>query len=129
MFTGDHIMQGSTVVISPPDGSMIEYLASLRLLLDEKIDYFAPGHGFLMDKPAENVDRILIHRQERENKVMAALRKAEQPATLETLVKLAYDDTPERLHTVAQKSLRAHLEKLRTEARAHLEDELWRLAR
>jgi glyoxylase-like metal-dependent hydrolase (beta-lactamase superfamily II)/8-oxo-dGTP pyrophosphatase MutT (NUDIX family) len=128
MFTGDHIMQGSTVVISPPDGSMIEYLASLRLLLDEKIDYFAPGHGFLMDKPAENVDRILIHRQERENKVMAALRKAEQPATLETLVKLAYDDTPERLHTVAQKSLRAHLEKLRTEARAQLEGELWRLA-
>ena len=128
LFTGDHIMQGSTVVISPPDGSMIEYLASLRLLLDEKIDYFAPGHGFLMDKPAENVDRILIHRQERENKVMAALRKAEQPATLETLVKLAYDDTPERLHTVAQKSLRAHLEKLRTEARAQLEGELWRLA-
>jgi glyoxylase-like metal-dependent hydrolase (beta-lactamase superfamily II)/8-oxo-dGTP pyrophosphatase MutT (NUDIX family) len=128
MFTGDHIMQGSTVVISPPDGSMIEYLASLRLLLEEKIEYFAPGHGFLMDKPAENVDRILIHRQERENKVMAALRKAGQPATLETLVKLAYDDTPERLHTVAQKSLRAHLEKLRTEARAQLEGELWRLA-
>lgn len=128
MFTGDHIMQGSTVVISPPDGSMIEYLASLRLLLDEKIDYFAPGHGFLMDKPAENVDRILIHRQERENKVMAALRKAKQPATLETLVKLAYNDTPERLHTVAQKSLRAHLEKLRIEARAQLEGELWRLA-
>ena len=129
MFTGDHIMQGSTVVISPPDGSMIEYLASLRLLLDEKIDHFAPGHGFLMDKPAENVDRILIHRQERENKVMAALRKAGQPATLETLVKFAYDDTPERLHTVAQKSLWAHLEKLRIEARAHLEGELWRLAR
>ncbi len=129
MFTGDHIMQGSTVVISPPDGSMIEYLASLGLLLEEKIEYFAPGHGFLMDNPAENVDRILIHRQERENKVMAALRKAGQPATLETLVKFAYDDTPERLHTVAQKSLLAHLEKLRTEARAHLEAELWRLAR
>ena len=129
MFTGDHIMQGSTVVISPPDGSMIEYLASLRLLLDEKIDHFAPGHGFLMDKPAENVDRILIHRQERENKVMAALRKAGQPATLEALVKLAYDDTPERLHAVAQKSLRAHLEKLRIEARAQLDGELWGLVR
>ena len=128
LFTGDHIMQGSTVVISPPDGNMIEYLASLRLLLDEKIDHFAPGHGFLMDKPAENVDRILIHRQERENKVMAALRKAGQPASLEALVKLAYDDTPERLHTVAQKSLLAHLEKLRTEARAVLEGDLWGLA-
>ena len=128
MFTGDHIMQGSTVVISPPDGSMIEYLASLRLLLDEKIDYFAPGHGFLMDKPAENVDRILIHRQERENKVMAALKKAGKPASLEVLVKLAYDDTPERLHAVAQKSLLAHLEKLRTQARANQDGNLWSLA-
>lgn len=128
LFTGDHIMQGSTVVISPPDGNMIEYLASLRLLLDYKIDYLAPGHGFLMDKPAENVDRILIHRQERENKVMAALKRAGQPASLEMLVKLAYADTPERLHAVAQKSLLAHLEKLRTEARAVLNDSLWSLA-
>ncbi len=128
LFTGDHIMQGSTVVISPPDGNMIEYLASLRLLLDYKIDYLAPGHGFLMDKPAENVDRILIHRQERENKVMAALKRAGQPASLEELVTLAYADTPERLHAVAQKSLLAHLEKLRTEARAVLNDSLWSLA-
>jgi glyoxylase-like metal-dependent hydrolase (beta-lactamase superfamily II) len=121
-------MQGSTVVISPPDGNMIEYLASLRLLLDYKIDYLAPGHGFLMDKPAENVDRILIHRQERENKVMAALKRAGQPASLEVLVALAYADTPERLHAVAQKSLLAHLEKLRIEARAVLNDGLWSLA-
>jgi glyoxylase-like metal-dependent hydrolase (beta-lactamase superfamily II) len=128
LFTGDHIMQGSTVVISPPDGNMIEYLASLRLLLDYKIDYLAPGHGFLMDKPAENVDRILIHRQERENKVMAALKRAGQPASLEVLVALAYADTPERLHAVAQKSLLAHLEKLRIEARAVLNDGLWSLA-
>ncbi|MCM0034540.1 MAG: MBL fold metallo-hydrolase [Burkholderiaceae bacterium] len=128
LFTGDHIMQGSTVVISPPDGDMIEYLASLRLLLDYKIDYLAPGHGFLMDKSAENVDRILIHRQERENKVMAALKRAGQPAPLEVLVKIAYEDTPERLHAVAQKSLLAHLEKLRIEARATLTGNLWSLA-
>jgi glyoxylase-like metal-dependent hydrolase (beta-lactamase superfamily II)/8-oxo-dGTP pyrophosphatase MutT (NUDIX family) len=128
LFTGDHIMQGSTVVISPPDGDMIEYLASLRMLLDEKIDYLAPGHGFLMDKPAENVDRILIHRQDRENKVMAALKRAAQPAPLEVLVKIAYEDTPERLHAVAQKSLLAHLEKLRIEARATLSGNLWSLA-
>ena len=128
LFTGDHIMQGSTVVISPPDGNMIEYLASLRLLQDEKIDYLAPGHGFLMDKPAENVERILIHRQERENQVVAALKKAGQPANIETLVKLAYHDTPERLHAVAQKSLLAHLEKLRTETRAVLDGNLWSLA-
>lgn len=128
LFTGDHIMQGSTVVISPPDGNMIDYLNALRLLLEENIEHLAPGHGFLMDKPAENVDRILIHRQERENQVVAALRKAGQPANLETLVKLAYHDTPERLHAVAQKSLLAHLEKLRTETRAVLNGDLWSLA-
>lgn len=127
LFTGDHIMQGSTVVISPPDGNMVEYLASLRLLLDEQIDYLAPGHGFLMDKPAENVERILIHRQERENKVMAALKRAAKPDTLEALVKLAYDDTPERLHIVAQKSLLAHLDKLHQESRVVLEGNLWSL--
>lgn len=127
LFTGDHIMQGSTVVISPPDGNMIDYLDSLRLLLNENIDYFAPGHGFLMDKPAENVERILIHRQERENKVMAALKRAGKPATLEALVKLAYDDTPERLHGVAQKSLLAHLDKLHKESRAIREATLWGL--
>ena len=127
LFTGDHIMQGSTVVIGPPDGNMAEYLASLRLLLNEKIDHFAPGHGFLMDKPAENVERILIHRQDRENKVIAALRKFEQPVSLETLVKFAYDDTHERLHTVAQKSLLAHLQKLHEEQRVSLTNTLWAL--
>ncbi|MDO9026103.1 MBL fold metallo-hydrolase [Zwartia sp.] len=127
LFTGDHIMQGSTVVIGPPDGNMAEYLASLRLLLNEKIEHFAPGHGFLMDKPAENVERILIHRQDRENKVIAALRKVEHPTTLENLVKIAYDDAHERLHTVAQKSLLAHLQKLRDEQRAVVTDGLWSL--
>lgn len=127
LFTGDHIMQGSTVVITPPDGNMIEYLASLRLLLEIDIEHFAPGHGFLMDKPTENVERILIHRQERENKVVNALKKAGQPAALAELVKLAYDDTPEKLHAVAQKSLLAHLEKLRTESRACLSDAGWSL--
>lgn len=127
LFTGDHIMQGSTVVIGPPDGNMLDYLASLRLLLNEKIDYLAPGHGFLMDKPAENVDRILIHRQDRENKVIAALRKIGQPAALESLVTFAYNDTPERLHGVAQKSLLAHLEKLRQEQRVLFTDDRWSL--
>jgi len=53
LFTGDHVMQGSTVVINPPDGDMRVYLDSLRRLQDEDIAWFAPGHGFLMDKPQE----------------------------------------------------------------------------
>ena len=67
LFTGDHIMQGSTVVINPPDGDMRVYLDSLRQLQNEDIAWVAPGHGFLMDKPQEVLERLLIHRLGREN--------------------------------------------------------------
>ena len=129
MFTGDHIMQGSTVVINPPDGNMATYLASLRLLFDEKIDFLAPGHGFLMDKPNEAVERLLVHRQDRENKVVAALRTFEQPATLEELVPVAYRDTAEKLHKVAMRSLFAHLQKLVEEQRVEYSNDRWLLKR
>ena len=127
MFTGDHIMQGSTVVINPPDGNMATYLTSLRLLFDEKIDFLAPGHGFLMDKPTEAVERILVHRQDRENKVVAALRTFKQPVTLEELVPVAYKDTAEKLHKVAMRSLFAHLQKLVEEQRVVYANERWLL--
>ena len=51
LFTGDHLMQGTTVVINPPDGDMAAYLPALRRLLDEDLDWLAPGHGFLIDRP------------------------------------------------------------------------------
>jgi len=51
LFSGDHIMQGSTVVISPPDGDMRQYLDALEALHDEDIAYIAPGHGFLLGDP------------------------------------------------------------------------------
>lgn len=117
LFTGDHLMQGSTVVINPPDGDMAVYLASLRLLLEESLEYIAPGHGFLMGRPHEMVERVLVHRLARENKVLASLA-AHGPATLDALVPHIYDDVPERMHPVASRSLLAHLIKLRNEGRA-----------
>ena len=124
LFTGDHIMQGSTVVINPPDGDMIQYLASLRMLLREDIAYLAPGHGFLMGKPHEAVERLLIHRMGRENKVLKALQRS-GPAALEVLVPEVYDDVPERMHRVASRSLLAHLLKLEVEGRAHQSGGRW----
>jgi glyoxylase-like metal-dependent hydrolase (beta-lactamase superfamily II)/8-oxo-dGTP pyrophosphatase MutT (NUDIX family) len=117
LFTGDHIMQGSTVIINPPDGDMRAYFDSLNALLAEDIAYVAPGHGFLMDRLPEVVDRLVIHRRDRENKVLHALR-ALGPATLEELVPTVYDDTPPPRHGVAARSLHAHLVKLETEGRA-----------
>jgi glyoxylase-like metal-dependent hydrolase (beta-lactamase superfamily II) len=117
LFTGDHLMQGSTVVINPPDGHLATYLASLRLLLAEEIEYIAPGHGFLMGRPHEMVERVLVHRLARENKVLAQL-VAHGPATLDDLVPHVYDDVPARMHPVASRSLLAHLIKLHDEGRA-----------
>jgi hypothetical protein len=96
---------------------MAVYLASLRLLMTEEIEFIAPGHGFLMGKPHEMVERVLVHRVARENKVLASLA-AYGPATLEDLVPHVYDDVPARMHPVASRSLLAHLIKLRDEGRA-----------
>ena len=126
LFTGDHIMQGSTVVINPPDGNMSEYFASLERLLGEEIEWLAPGHGFLMERPKEVAERLILHRQNRENKVVNALREA-GCSTLETLVPIVYDDTPERMYPVAARSLLAHLYKLEAEGRAGQNNDLWQL--
>ncbi len=127
LFTGDHVMQGSTVVINPPDGDMRVYLESLRRLQGEDIDWFAPGHGFLMDKTQEVLERLLLHRLEREHKVLKAMREA-GVATLEALLPVVYDDVAPRVHPVASRSLLAHLIKLKDERRVSELQGNWRLA-
>jgi len=124
LFTGDHIMQGSTVVINPPDGDMSEYFSSLERLFDEDIEWLAPGHGFLMERPKEVAERLILHRQNRENKVVNALRNAGS-GSVEILVPLVYDDTPERMYPVASRSLLAHLYKLEAEGRVGQSNGVW----
>ena len=127
LFTGDHIMQGSTVVINPPDGNMAQYLESLKLITKYSVNYLAPGHGFLMTNANEIVERLIIHRMGRENKVLAGLRASSQPLPLEELVKHAYSDTDRRLHKVAMRSLQAHLDKLLSEGRVQHQNGTWSL--
>ncbi|MDB5838248.1 MAG: fold metallo-hydrolase [Herminiimonas sp.] len=124
VFTGDHVMQGSTVVINPPDGDMSVYLASLKSLQQEEIAYLAPGHGFVMDKPREVIDRLLAHRLGREKKVIEALRQL-GAATAEELVPVVYNDVPERRHAMAARSLLAHLIKLKEDGRASESNGRW----
>ena len=112
LFTGDHVMQGSTVVINPPDGDMRAYLASLQKLADEEdIAIIAPGHGYLIGAPKKELARLIAHRRAREEKVVNALVKI-GPASVEELLPLVYDDVPVRVHRVAARSLTAHLDKL-----------------
>ncbi len=117
LFTGDHVMQGSTVVINPPDGDMRAYLASLEALLAEDLAIIAPGHGYLIGAPHKEVRRLIAHRLAREAKVTAALGRLGE-AMLEDLVPEVYDDVPARLHPVAARSLLAHLQKLVAEGSA-----------
>ena len=112
LFTGDHIMQGSTVVIWPPDGNMRAYHDSLRYLLDLTIRTLAPGHGYLIDNPRAEVERLIQHRLRREDKVRQAVVRSPTGATLEALLPGAYDDVPSVLHEMAALSLQAHLDKL-----------------
>jgi len=127
LFTGDHIMQGSTVVISPPDGDMSAYLASLEGLLSLDIEAMAPGHGYLMVDAHVAVRQLVRHRLGREAKVVDALAAIAGPegSTLEALVARVYADTPERLHPVARRSLHAHLLKLARDGRASEREGRW----
>lgn len=126
LFTGDHVMQGSTVVINPPDGDMVAYLKSLEALLDLDISRIAPGHGHLIEEPHAEARRLIAHRLKREQKVLDAFATA-NPATIDELVMVVYSDTPQRLHQIAQRSLLAHLLKLEGEGRVSRQGERWML--
>ena len=117
IFTGDHIMEGSTVVIGPPDGNMKHYIESLEKLKQFDISLIAPGHGNLMKDPKNVVDWIVSHRMFREKKVIDALTEFSK-ADLDQLVEKVYDDVDERLHGIARASLLAHLNKLIEEDKA-----------
>jgi glyoxylase-like metal-dependent hydrolase (beta-lactamase superfamily II) len=128
LFTGDHLMQGSTVVIDPPDGDMAAYLASLRALPARlpALEWLAPGHGVLMDQPVQAINRLLLHRQRREDKVLAALHDTDH-RPISALLPAVYEDVPPHLHPAAQRSLLAHLLKLQQEGRADQTVGGWRL--
>lgn len=130
LFAGDHIMNGSTVVIIPPSGDMKAYIDSLRLLLDYPLKFIAPGHGDLMPDPAKVVDWLVRHRLMREHKVISGLRRTGR-TTVDELVKVVYDDVNTSLHKMAVLSLAAHLIKLRDEQRVrhHVSSDTWEFVR
>jgi len=116
LFTGDHVMQGSTVIINPPDGDMRAYLRSLDALLALDMAIIAPGHGYLIGAPHDEIRRLIGHRLWRESRVVAAIAGADG-ATCDELVPQVYADAPARLHSIAARSLLAHLRKLVAEGR------------
>lgn len=117
LLTGDHIMDGSTVVIRPPDGDMADYLASLERLRRLRLRSIAPGHGRLIEEPRKAIDWYIAHRLEREQRVVDALAEL-GTAKIDQLVPLVYADVPDDRYPIARHSLHAHLLKLAAEGRA-----------
>ena len=126
LITGDHIINGSTVVIDPPDGNMGDYLRSLERLKSIDIDAILPGHGEVMKEPQEAIDWLINHRLEREAKVIGALKQRPK-ATSRELVPLVYEDVDKKLHDLAEHSLLAHLIRLEEELQVRMENGRWQL--
>jgi glyoxylase-like metal-dependent hydrolase (beta-lactamase superfamily II) len=118
LFSGDHIMEGSTVVISPPDGDMAAYLASLDRLRSwrPRLRAIAPGHGHLIEDPQAKIDEYVTHRLARESQILTELQ-ARRSSTIDALVAVIYAEVPEALHPMAARSVWAHLRKLAAEGR------------
>jgi len=124
LFTGDHVMQGSTVVIPPPDGDMSAYLHSLDKIQALRPAAIAPGHGAVIDEPDRAITRLIRHRLQREARVHDRLTQMGE-ATLDALLPVAYADVHERMLPVAAYSLHAHLLKLQADGRIRCIGGVW----
>jgi recombination protein RecT len=115
LFSGDHVLNGSTTVIDPPDGDMNAYLDSLDRLSAaceaHGIEFILPAHGYVLGSARATIAWLKNHRLKREAKVIAAMR-AKPQGQIEEWVALAYDDVPPRMWPVAQRSLLAHVQRI-----------------
>jgi glyoxylase-like metal-dependent hydrolase (beta-lactamase superfamily II) len=108
LFTGDHVMGWATSVVGPPDGSMRDYLASLRKLLAlDDVDAYFPTHGPEVPNPREYVSSFLAHRTEREEQILAFL--GEGPKEIADFVPAMYAGYDKRLWYPAANSVYAHV--------------------
>lgn len=123
LFSADHVMSWSTSVVSPPDGNMAHYFASLRLLLKRNEDAYLPGHGPLLREPRSLVQGMLAHRLLREQAIVKRL--ADGPADTAGIVEKLYRGLNPRLFRAAERSVLAHLIKLEEEGRARQDGALW----
>jgi glyoxylase-like metal-dependent hydrolase (beta-lactamase superfamily II)/8-oxo-dGTP pyrophosphatase MutT (NUDIX family) len=115
LFSGDHILNGSTTIVNPPDGEMTAYLESLDALTrachEYGVDFILPAHGHVIGSAVEAIAQLKAHRLKREAKVIAAMQ-AKPQGELAEWVELAYDDVPPRMWPMAQRSLLAHVQRI-----------------
>ncbi len=116
LFSGDHVLNGSTTVVDPPDGDMTAYLGSLDALdaacAADGIEFILPAHGHVLGAARAAIAALRMHRLRREARVLAAMR-ARPDGGPDDWLPMAYADVPERLWPVAARSLTAHVERIR----------------
>ena len=124
LFSGDHVLNGSTTVVDPPDGHMNDYMNSLDKLLaaceQDRIEFILPAHGYVLgnlwDQPHDAracIAHLKAHRLKREAKILGVMQQHPE-GSMDDWVQLAYDDVPARLWPVAMRSLLAHVARIRS---------------
>lgn len=126
LFTGDHVMAWSTSVVSPPDGDMAAYMASLEKLHTREDKVFYPAHGPAITKTRQLVRGMLGHRRQREAQILRLLEKG--PHVIPDMVTAMYKGLDPRLTGAAGRSVLAHLIDLRNRAMVSDEGDTWRTA-
>jgi len=126
LFTGDHVMAWSTSVVSPPDGDMSAYMASLQKLHDRDDRIYYPAHGPAVEKTRQLVRGMLGHRRQREAQILRLLGEA--PQTIAAMVPRMYKGLDPRLTGAAGRSVLAHLVDLRNQGRVSSDGDHWMLA-
>ncbi|PAX08603.1 MBL fold metallo-hydrolase [Sphingomonas lenta] len=127
LFSGDHVMGWSTTVVSPPDGDMTAYMASLELLLAREDRVYHPGHGEQVDNPRRFVRGLLGHRKQREGQILRLLGKG--PHAIPDMTRHMYVGLDPRLLPAAERSVLAHLIDLTRQGAVAEEEGVWRTAR
>ena len=125
LITGDHVLEGVSPVILPPDGNMADYLSSIDKLFAYDFERIAPGHGDIMDQGKKVLEALRAHRLAREDKVLRNLAKLGE-VSLDSLIPSVYDDVPADRHQWARLTLQAHLIKLLHEGRVGELNGIWR---
>jgi recombination protein RecT len=119
LFSGDHILNGSTTVVDPPDGDMTAYLDSLDVLsavcTENRIEFILPAHGYVIGgynaEVADAIAHLKAHRLKREAKIIKVMQARPQ-GTLDDWLAEVYDDVPPRMWPVAKRSLLAHVARI-----------------
>jgi glyoxylase-like metal-dependent hydrolase (beta-lactamase superfamily II)/8-oxo-dGTP pyrophosphatase MutT (NUDIX family) len=125
LFSGDLVLGEGTTVISPPDGNLTDYLASLERVKALAPNRIYPGHFPPRDDPGEWIDYYINHRREREAQILAALEGG--AATVGEIVSGVYASYPEALHPIAERTVLAHLMKLGDEGRVESAGDRYRV--